>query len=88
MDQWSMFGSERSFTEPSGQSFLWERYDTAIFCFPKVYPSHPLFPVFPLFLLFPQKRPRIGQRFRCAGQYVYSMFGADIIVRQILIDAM
>lgn len=36
--------------------------------FPKTYLSRPLFPVFPLFLPFLEKRPRIGQRFRCVDQ--------------------
>ena len=43
------------FTEPSGQSFLSDRYNTAIFCFSKGLPSSSIVPGVPAIPLVPAK---------------------------------
>jgi hypothetical protein len=48
--------------------FLSDRYDTAIFCFPKTYPSPLLFPVFRLFLVFQQNSREQANAFDALSQ--------------------
>ena len=66
-------------TEPSGQSFLSGRYDTAIFCFSKGLPSSSSVPDVPDVPFVPQKRPRIGKRFRCLVIECAALFKCDAL---------
>lgn len=52
------FASERSFIESSGQSFLSDRYDTAIFCFSKGLPSSSTVPGVPSIPIIPTKEAK------------------------------
>jgi hypothetical protein len=57
---------ERSIPEPSGQSFLSDRYDTAIFCFSKGLPLSSAIPCVPEIPFVPAKeaknRPTLSMR--------------------------
>jgi|GEM_PF-6426816 len=68
-------------TEPSGQSFLSDRYDTAIFCFSKGLPFSSTVPGVPAIPFIPAKeaknRPTLSMRW--ISSYTALSWGVDNI---------